>query len=177
LTLIIGCGNIDWVGYCLRQIGGMIKKEEVGMKLVDMDTGQVFENVVKLTTHKQDEGLKKKKLMSEKNKEFVDEYGNFFFKTISKRTTKMDDKLKDSDVVRLLYIATYLDYENDLRLDCGKRVNKAVLKELIGANDKTFTPWYNIMISKKILNITEYGLDSIEIFNKINLIIFTLCCG
>ena len=132
--------------------------DKKGMNLVDMETGLIFENVEHVVTtdqveadKKKDEFLSRKRRMSEENRDFVDEYGNFIFKVDSKQTAKLDKKIKNSDISKIVYCATFLDYDNILHFDDGKPISKSDLKELIGISKNLFYKWYNSMVSKKII--------------------------
>lgn len=119
--------------------------------LIDIKTGEIIENVKTIITHKQSEYLDKKSRMSVDNKEFVNEYGNFIFKTQSKSVTKLEDKISNSDMARLIYIATYLDYNNILKTDDGQVITKSILKIIVSVDDKIFYKWYNDLVKRKVI--------------------------
>lgn len=125
--------------------------DKQSLTMINAETGEVIENVRKIITDNQDTFFNKKRKMTKENKEFVDKYGEFLFKQDSKRVEKIEKKISDSDIAKLFYCATYLDYDNSLRYDNGKPISKKDLKELIGVNDRIFYTWYNLMISKKLL--------------------------
>jgi len=128
-----------------------LSDDKKGMSLVDLETGLIFEDVKHVVTYKQDDFIQHQRRMSEDNKSFVDEYGNFIFKVDSKKSNKLDEKVSDSDIAKLIYCATYLDYDNILHHDDGKPVSKSDLKDLIGVSERIFYKWYNIMIKSKVL--------------------------
>lgn len=127
------------------------------MNIVNMETGEIIEGVKKIITHKQDEFLNENRRMTKENKEFVDEFGYFVFKEDSKHVNKLENKISNSDIARLIYVATYLDYDNILHFDDGKPINKKDLFGLVGSNKKIFYAWYNLMIKTKIIIEKEDG--------------------
>jgi len=133
----------------IEKIGGEnLKKEKPTMTLIDADTGQIHENISTIVTKKQDEYFKDWWKTSKENKEFVEQYGNFIFKTNSKKVDKLEDKISGVDITKLIYCATYLNYNNVLQLDNGEIINKKKLKELINVDENK---WYNSMIKLNIL--------------------------
>ena len=129
----------------------MEEKLKRGRTYLDTDSGAVYNDIVKLTSEKQEEFLFDKFNMSKENKEFVEQYGNFIFKANTKQVTKFQDKISTSDIAKLVYCATYLNYENVLQYENGKKVNKKDLQSIIGVSEKIFYKWYNLMIKSKIL--------------------------
>lgn len=128
-----------------------MKEKKNVMSLVDLETGQVFENVTTVITEKQESYFNHNRKMSKINKEFVDEYGNFIFKLNSKSIAKKDKNISNADMAKLIYCATFVDYESILKFDSGKIILKSDLKELIGVTNKSFYPWYNSMLKLKVL--------------------------
>lgn len=125
---------------------------------IDKETGEIKEGVVKLITEKQDDFLRSKYKMTEENKLFNDEYGGFIFKEDSTRVDKLESKLTDSDIIKVLYLATYLDYDSYLKFDTGKRMTKSDIRDIIGVNKNLFGIWYKKIINLKIIFEDEDGI-------------------
>ena len=123
---------------------------------MDIDTGELIE-IESYSTKKQKDGFSKYKKMTEQNKEFVKEYGNFLFKVKGKQVDKTEDKITNSDIAKLIYVATYLDYDNNLKLDSGKYMDKSDLKEVVNVNKNIFYKWFNNMEKYKLITILENG--------------------
>ena len=96
--------------------------------------------------------------MSEENKEFYEKNGGFIFKEDSKKVDKLESNLTDSDIIKTLYLATYLDYDSYLKFDSGKIMNKSDIKQIIGVNKNLFGTWYNKMIKLKIITEDNKGI-------------------
>lgn len=128
-----------------------------GIEVVILDTGEIL-NLAHYTTIEQQEYVKNKYKMTEENKQFYDEHGGFIFKEDSKRVDSLESKLTDSDITKILYIATYLDYDSYLKFDSGRLLSKSDIKTLIGVNKNIFGAWYNKMIRLKIITEDDSGI-------------------
>lgn len=128
------------------------------LSLVDRETGLIYDNVVKIITEKQDDLLNAKKKMNKENKKFNEANGGFIFKEDSKKVDKLESKLTDSDIIKALYLATYLDYDSYLKLDNGKLMAKSDIQEVVGVNKNLFGVWYNKMISLNIISKDDNGI-------------------
>ena len=124
--------------------------------LLNPETGEVVKEIfdsdkLTITSEKQQEYFKQ----LEKNKEFVDEFGNFIFKANTKSTLKVDNRLSHSDMARVIYLATYADYNQVLKLDSGKAMNKSELMKAMHVNKNIFYDWYNRMVKMKIILVQD----------------------
>jgi hypothetical protein len=125
---------------------------------INKETGEIIEDVVKVVTRKQDEQLKRIFQTSEDNKIFNEENGGFIFKEDSKRVDNLESKLTDSDIIKALYLATYLDYDSYLKYDTGKIMTKLDIKKVICVNKNIFGTWYNKMLRLKIITEDDKGV-------------------
>ena len=128
-----------------------------GIEVVIIDTGERL-TLAHYTTTEQQEYVKNKYKMTEENKQFNDEHGGFIFKEDSTKVDKLESNMTDSDIIKTLYLATYLDYDSYLKFDSGKIMNKADIKQVIGVNKNLFGKWYNKMLSLKILTEDDKGI-------------------
>ena len=121
------------------------------MDVVILETGEVIKNVTSIRTEKQDKHFKKTLATSQENKEFNEQYGNFIFKVDSKNVNRLESKLKDSDLIKNLYLATYLDYDGHLKYDYGKAMSKTDVRKTMSVSDDIFYDWYNRMVEMKVV--------------------------
>ena len=128
-----------------------------GIEVVVRDTGE-FLTLAHYTTIEQQEYVKNKYKMTEENKQFNDEHGGFIFKEDSTKVDKLESNMTDSDIIKTLYLATYLDYDSYLKFDSGKIMDKSDVKQVIGVNKNLFGKWYNKMLSLKILTEDDKGI-------------------
>lgn len=119
--------------------------------IIIKSTGEIVENVVRLVTEKQETFIQSILQISEANKEFNEKNGGFIFKEDSKQVDKLENRLTDSDLTKILYLATYLDYDSYLKYDNGKKLSKSDIKEIIGVNKNLFNTWYNKIVKSKII--------------------------
>lgn len=125
--------------------------------LVNVETGEIIEDVVRIVTGKQDKELKRRYKMSEENKEFVSEHGGFIFKEDSKKVDKLEGKMSSADITKSILLATYLDFDGYLKLDGGKKMTKQEVKSTIAVQDRIFYQWYNSMVALKIIIEADDG--------------------
>ena len=126
--------------------------------IVYRDTGEIQEDVVKVVTQKQDEHIKRIFQMSEENKLFNEKYGGFIFKEDSKKVSKLENQMSSSDIVKNIYLATYLDYDGYLKFESGKKINKSELKSVLAVQDRIFYQWFNSMVKLKVISEESDGI-------------------
>lgn len=111
----------------------------------------------KLTNKEQQEGFKKH---SDNQKEYnavKEEYGEFYFKErIDRKKFKINNE-ESSDLARLIYSLTFMDYNRILVTESGAYIDKSVLFKIMNVDRKIFNKWFQKMIDD---NIFMYLNDS-----------------
>lgn len=137
-----------------------INEQYENLTLFDKSTGQIYEGVdfeihpnIGGATYQQKDYMQSKSALAEHNREM----GGFIF-TIYRLAEHMDKEITKADLARLLFMATYLNYDNELRFDNGTAITKKHLPELLGLKDKAFRTFYNKVVSFGVLIETERGL-------------------
>jgi len=118
---------------------------------IDAETGVVFENVSYLKLESQVKNEKKYHKTTKVKREFKDEYGGFVFKTDTKKSKRVDDSITNSDLAKILYVSTFINYDNVIQTDDKRNMNKNDLKEILGVNKNIFYAWYNKMVKLKVI--------------------------
>lgn len=126
----------------------------------DTRTGEEVTHLVDIglkTTDKQVRRLKETNELTKHEKE----HGGFIF-AFFKQLTSMQERfpsLTKQDTARLMYIATYINYEdNRLQSDNGKRhYNKKDLEKLVEMSTKRFNEFFNRLEQEGIIREAESG--------------------
>lgn len=72
-----------------------------------------------------------------------------------------------ADLTRLMYLSTFLSYNNELEDSNGKTMRKSDVKKVMNLSDQQFYNFWNNMITHNILNEGDYGVKlSDELFFK-----------
>lgn len=104
----------------------------------------------KLTNKEQNEGFKKFKESNEKYGEVKEQYGEFYFKErIDRKKFKIDSEAS-SDLARLIYSLTYMDFDRVLKTESGAYIDKSVLFKIMNVDRKIFNKWFDKMIGDNI---------------------------
>lgn len=114
---------------------------------VSEKTGETKEVFGTLITDKQKESYIKK----QQNRKTQNDYGAFTW-FLYNRTDEIFPNLKQSNITRIMFIATYLNYDGYLSFD-NKRaniINKKNMNEVLKLSSKEFYRFYNEMIEQKI---------------------------
>lgn len=124
--------------------------------MINNDTGEIMANnfiVDQLEdTRKKIKGAKKRELDGEFKRIQEEVLGNFVF-FLFKDIDKLQEKLPDSDLVKFIYLGTYVRADGSLKLDNNKtHIKKKMLSELLGIKSKgKVNTFYNTMIEKKLI--------------------------
>lgn len=127
----------------------------------------IFNKTGEDVTHLVDVGLKTSEKQVERLKEIDEltqhqiENGGFIF-AFFRQLTSMQERfpsLTKQDIARLMYIATYINYEdNRLQSDNGKRhYNKKDLEKLVEMSTKRFNEFFNRLEQEDIIHEAESG--------------------
>lgn len=126
-------------------------RERKLLTMINAETGEVIENVTKVETESKEKANKIFKEMSLEKQEINNLLGNFIFKRETKQTQKIDNSLSNQDLSKLMYIITFIDYNNKIVFDEGKSMKKSDIKEMIGISNRIFYEWYNKMVRVKVI--------------------------
>lgn len=124
-------------------------------RLIDYETGEIVNDnfrVGTLTDRIRYRQFYEKSLEKEEFKEYQSkELGDFVF-FIFKNIDKLTEILNDSELVRYIYIGTYVKKDGLLKTDNNLGyISKSKLKELLNTSDKTFTNFYDKLVSTGLL--------------------------
>lgn len=113
------------------------------------NTGEIIDGITILTP--EDKLLQRQMINLKKQKEInwiSSGEENFIFHLFNKHF----DDLSSQSIVRLIYIATYIDYSNNiLCYDNKVLLTKKDIKKLMLLSDSVFKRWFNEMINKKYI--------------------------
>lgn len=118
--------------------------QEDGLTYVELREGD------KIQSQDQQQGFKRH---SENQKEYnavKEEYGEFYFKErIERKKFKINNE-EGSDLARLIYALTYMNYNRVLTTDNGAYIDKSVLFKIMNVDRKIFNKWFQKMIDDNI---------------------------
>ncbi len=112
----------------------------------------------------QRKAYKKKKDKEEKAIEFKQyskkELGSFIFiiYKIYESINRHEEILTPSDLTRLIYIATYINYNGYLMTDNNKYIDKIILKDKMNLSSKAFNNLFNKLVELEILTMPQNNL-------------------
>lgn len=138
---------------------------------IDEETGEIFnlkenERGEYYIGSKQDD-IRRKNFFNDKKKyaEIKDLLGNFIFSAFNfnHNIENAKDKLNESEIVRLVYLSTYVGYDNVLRYDNGITVKKNDLQNLLGIEKATV---FYLITKLENLNIISFNSKLEIIMNK-----------
>jgi len=111
-------------------------------------------------TNEQREFFQSKSMKKLEQSEVNKKLGGFIFALFEyeEQLNIENSDITQSDLTKLIFIATYIDYENYLK-NYSKFINKTKLKELLKLDRNNFSKFYNRM---KSLNIFEEVEDKIK---------------
>lgn len=129
--------------------------------IINNETGEVMNENFKIdeledTKRKKDSAIKNK--LYNEFKELQQEYlGNFVFFLFSDIDT-LANELNDNDLVKFIYLGTYVKSDGGLRLDNNKTcVTKDMLKKLLGVSINNAKDFYKTMIENNLIAENELG--------------------
>ena len=132
------------------------------MKMLDMETGEVIDNVVKVLTKEQDTAIAISYKKKREDESFNNLLGDFIFKEDSKAVDKLETKLTSSDITKIFYLATFLDYDSYLKFDNKRKMTKGDIKDIVGINKNLFYEWYNKILKLGIIKEDENGIHMLK---------------
>ena len=117
-------------------------------KLIDAETGEVFDNVKYIRTAESDKAYEKlqSKKLNRSNENFI-----FLTYDICNKLNIDNGDFKQSDIAKIIYIMSYVGNDNKLMLTERTPITKDKLSELLGLNKKIFNTFYNKLINNNIL--------------------------
>lgn len=132
----------------------------------DKETGELIDNdefVVVTKTDFENQALKDKRkaqyLQAQKRKSisnYAHDNENFVFYLFSKY--KVLDNLKPQNAIRLMYLATYMEYDtNCLQDDDLRKLKKEDISEIMGLGKTAFSSFYKEVTQKKYLIACDDG--------------------
>lgn len=124
----------------------------------DPETGEVFENA-ELRTQEQRESYKKyletKKEYEFKNAEINEKYKKHgaFVWFIYHSNQVLDLGITPDQLTKLIYLSTYLYYNNRLLVKKDKYMTKSHMKEILKVSERTFKTFWSAIVKADILKI------------------------
>lgn len=118
-------------------------------KLIDAETGEVFDNVRYIRTAESCEvyeTIKSKKLFNRSNENFI-----FLTYKMLKEININKEIFKKEDITKVIYIASFMNYDCKLMLTERTPMSKITLKEKLGLSDYRFDLFYKKLIDNKVL--------------------------
>lgn len=151
-----------------------IMENEVQKRLVDFDTGQVYEikegDIFSILSKEQRQIIKKKyeKMdVNENMRGYNKELGGFIFLLFKYSDLLLEryDEIDPQDITKLFYLATYVNYEGYLMYDnTNKVMSKKSLMNKIGVTRSKFDTFFKKMVD---LGILTYKNKKIRVNNEL----------
>jgi hypothetical protein len=129
--------------------------------LINNETGEIIMNdynILELEDiAKNKEGAKKRELSEAFKQLQADILGNFVF-FLFNDIDKLNKELNDNDLVKFIYLGTYVKNDGTLRLDNNKTyITKNMLSTILDINKANTNKFYNSLIEKKLLAEGDEG--------------------
>ncbi|NCI19809.1 hypothetical protein EJM73_09235 [Clostridium botulinum] len=127
----------------------------INCTIINNDTGEVLNENFKVETledkQRKLKGIEKNKLKNEFKNKQQNYLGNFVF-FIFKYMDKLTELLNNNDLIKFIYLGTYVKKNGALMLDNNiTYVNKKKLQELLNIGNKAFYKFYNNIIDCNLL--------------------------
>ena len=135
---------------------------------IDGDTGEIIYGAVILTPEMQKEIKRKKREKDIYNSQFK-EYGSFYWLFYEVRKDLFNKKIEGATISRLMYLATYMAYEDNILYNKDKTpIKKSELGKILNLKEDTARKFINECIEKELILFKEDGKISIsnEYFKK-----------
>ena len=119
-----------------------------GRIIVDSDTGEVLREMEygdHIRTKTQDEHFQNEK----HRRNLKNEYGNFVF-LVFQYGEELLPIIKEANLTRLIYLATYCNYENELKIGY-KSMNKKMMKKIMKLSENVFYGFVSEITNANIL--------------------------
>lgn len=141
----------------------MLETEKAEIVPFNLKTGEIVPG--KILTPAMIQEIQRKKDKNKKISEEYKEYGNFYWLFYKMKEDLFDKNIDGSIVTRLVYLATYIGYDdNKIVYKNGKYIHKKDLQKILNLTDKTYKTF--ICQCKKYNLITINEDDTISITNK-----------
>ena len=134
----------------------------INTDVVDLSTGQVMENVSVITERERD-GLKTLREAKEKYllkgaeiSEKYKEYGEFVW-LLYNVNQALDWGITPDTLTRLIYISTYMTYDNKLVLPSGRSIRHKDLQKLLGVSERCCRTFWESVTSAQIITESKEG--------------------
>lgn len=139
----------------------MIEENEFSRRLVDVETGELIEikegDKLKIITQKQSETIQsiyKDKELNEEMKLWNSELGGFIF-VLFKYSNELLKDMTQCDIVKLFYLATYVDYQGYLIYNHAFMTRKD-MQSILGLNRNNFDQFFKKMIDLGVITYDKY---------------------
>lgn len=124
-------------------------------KWVNCETGEC-KNLIEYTTEEQKIRNENYKKIIQKNIKMMGDYENFYF-MLFKENNVLNQQIKNENIVRIIYLATYIDYDGYLKTRKKKIIKKSDLKEILNLSKNVFYDFFNEMNNLGIFEIENDG--------------------
>lgn len=135
--------------------GVRMAEQQYTKRIIDLETGEYkdYTDDLQITTLK-DRIRKKEAIEGEKKKHLIRTYNadisHFIFFVY--KYCKLNDKLDQKDMTRLIFLASYVNYKGYLMNDNHKPVIKSQLMKIMKLSKQSFYDFYNKLIDLDIIN-------------------------
>lgn len=118
-------------------------------KIIIQDTGEIIEDVTKIITKKQSDLISKKI----KDSLFRDESNFIFltFKRLNELNLRYNEILDQADITRIIYMSTFLNYDNKLMKTERKPMTKEMLFKKMNMEKSGFNKFYKRLLTTDII--------------------------
>ncbi|HID0768162.1 TPA: hypothetical protein ACXDAZ_002692 [Clostridium botulinum] len=143
----------------------------INCTIINNDTGEILQDNFKIETiedkQRKLKAIEKNKLKNEFKNKQQNYLGNFVF-FIFKYIDKLTKLLNNNDLIKFIYIGTYVKKNGALMLDNNiTYVNKKKLQELLNVGNKAFYKFYNNIIGCNLLKeINEHIYINNNVFYR-----------
>lgn len=119
--------------------------------IVNQNTGEVIENQYGVfIPNSQKENYKKIKEQKERIDEKYKEYGKFTW-LLYRMNVVLDLGIRPESLTKLIYLSTFINYENELMCKKNVRMNKEKMQEILGIKSRSIIYFYKEMIDNNLL--------------------------
>ena len=114
------------------------------------------------------EGSKKYKKNDDNISRMSDELGGFYFMLYFENKELFDGRINEKQISRLIYLATYLDYDNNRLVERRGRSNEPLfekdIKEKLKLDKRVYKEFIEEVVSKNLLTFQDDGIYLSERF-------------
>lgn len=133
-----------------------LETERIEIVPFNLKTGEIVRGRV-ITPAMEAEIKRKKKLKAEKqriNKKY-EQYGNFYWFFYSIKEQLFDGKIDGATATRLIYLATYLNYDNVLVFENKKPMHKKDLQDVLKIKDTAYKDFVKECVKNDLIIIND----------------------